>query len=79
MLNYKECDINDFNEAMKNKDMDVKNISDTHLYILYTKFKADALACFYAGTSYARGLGIESENQAKIYKEELQNRGINFL
>lgn len=79
MLNYRECDINDFNEAIKNKDMDVKNISNTHLYILYTKFKADALACFYAGTSYARYLEGLSEDRAKVYKEELQNRGINVL
>lgn len=79
MLNYKECNINDFNEAMQNKDMDVKNISNTHLYILYTKFKADASACFYAGTSYASNLGRRSENRAKVYKEELQNRGINVL
>lgn len=79
MLNYKECSIDDFNEAMKNKNMDVKSISDEHLYILYTKFKADASACFYAGTSYARTLGAFSEKQAQSYKEELQNREINVL
>lgn len=76
MLNYKDCNIKDFNEAMKQKDVEVKNISNVHLYILYTKFKADAATCFYAKTSYASGLGISSEHRANLYKKELLNRGI---
>lgn len=82
MLNYKECDIKDFNEAMGKKDMDVKDISNEHLYILYTKFKADAQACFNAfrGESvYQRSIRHRSENRARGYKEELQKRGINVL
>ncbi len=74
MLNYKDCDIKDFNEAMAQKNNDVKNISDAHLYILWTKFKADTRACFYAGTSYSRSIGIDSENRAKAYEEELKRR-----
>ncbi len=76
MLNYKECTIDDFNNAMKEKNGDIKTISNEHLYILYTKFKADASQCFYAGTSYSVGLGKDSESQAEIYKKELLNRGI---
>ena len=76
MLNYKECSIEDFNAAMQQKDANVQSISDSHLYILYTKFKADASRCFYAGTSYAAGLGHSSENKASVYKTELQRRGI---
>lgn len=79
MLNYKECSIEDFNEAMKQKNVDVKDISNAHLYILYTKFKADASTCFRASTSYASGLGRSSENQANLYKEELIRRGITVL
>lgn len=79
MLNYKECSIEDFNEAMSRKNTDVKEISNDYLYILYTKFKADASVCFHAGTSYGRGLGISSEQKAKMYKDELLNRGINVL
>lgn len=76
MLNYKDCSIEDFNAAMQEKNDDVKTISNEHLYILYTKFKAGASTCFHAGTSYASGLGISSENRAKTYKDELKNRGI---
>lgn len=79
MLNYKECSIEDFNAAMKEQNNDVKSISDTSLYILYTKFKADASTCFRVGTSYASDLAISSENRAKAYKEELKNRGIDVL
>lgn len=82
MLNYKECDIKDFNEALEKKDMDVKDISDEHLYILYTKFKADAQNCFDAfrsETVYQRSIRMRSENRAKGYKEELQKRGIDVF
>ena len=79
MLNYRDCSIEDFNKAMEEKNTDVKDISNEHLYILYTKFKADASTCFRARTSYASGLGRSSENQANLYKEELNRRGINVL
>lgn len=79
MLNYKECSIDDFNLAMSQKNADVKTISDVHLYILYTKFKADDLHCCYAGTSYAAGLGISSRNKANVFKSELQRRGIRIV
>lgn len=78
MLNYKECDIKDFESAMKQKNADIKTISNEHLYILYTKFKADATACAYAGTSYASGLSIDSKNQAQRYADELKSRNISI-
>ena len=61
---------------MNEKDMDVTNISNEHLYILYTKFKADASICFAAGTSYASDISRQSENKANLYKEELKKRDI---
>lgn len=76
MLNYKECHIGDFNKAMEQKNADVKTISNEYLYILYTKFMADARQCFYAGTTYSRGIGYKSENQAEVYKTELLNRRV---
>lgn len=76
MLDYRECSIEDFKEAMKQTNIDVKDISNEHLYILYTKFKADALTCFRARKGYASELGRCSENQAERYKEELKRRGI---
>ena len=79
MNDYKECHRDDFTKAMEQKNADVKTISNEYLYILYTKFIADARQCFYAGTSYASGIGLESEKQAEIYKTELQNRGIDVL
>ena len=79
MLNYKECSIDDFNLAMSQKNADVKTISDAHLYILYTKFKADSSHCCYVGTSYAVGLGIDSRNKAYIFKSELHRRGVRVI
>lgn len=75
LLTYKECSAEDFDAAMSEKDTDVKNISDSHLYILFTKFKADALNCFKTGTNYANRFAA-SENKANLYKTELLNRGI---
>lgn len=79
MLDYRECSIEDFNKAMESKNEDVKTLSTEHLYILYTKFKADASACFQAGTSYAMSLSTRSKNRANAYKEELQQRGIKII
>lgn len=76
MLNYKECSDEEFINAMREKNEDVTTLSTEHLYILYTKFQADARHCFYAASSYARDVGAKSENQAKIYKQELQKRGV---
>ena len=76
MLNYKECSDEDFKSAMREKDSDVTTLSNECLYILYTKFQADARHCFYTASSYARDIGTKSENQANIYKKELQKRGV---
>lgn len=74
MLNYKECNIDDFNAAMKEKDRDVNEISNQHLYILYTKYKADAMACSTIRTDYARSLTTKSRKRAERYKNELIRR-----
>lgn len=79
MLNYKECHIDDFKKAMEQKNADVKTISSEYLYILYTKFMADARQCFYAGTTHESGIGHKSEKRAEAYKNELQSRGIDIL
>lgn len=79
MLNYKECSIEDFNKAMESKNEDVKTLSNEYLYILYTKFKADASACFQAGTSYTMILSRRSKDRVNTYKEELQHRGIKII
>lgn len=76
MLDYKRCDIADFESAMAQKDENVKNISTEHLYILYTKFMADACAYSSVGTFYPMGLGISSKKRAQTYLEELKARGV---
>lgn len=76
MLNYKECSIEAFESAMQQKNADVSTISTEHLFILYTKFKADALTCFFAGTSYAHGVGAKSENKSEAFRLELLRRGV---
>ena len=78
LLNYKECHIDDFNEALKLKDVDVETISNEYLYVLYTKFKADAKICANTQTSYAYGVGFHPSQRAKIYKNELVRRGVSL-
>lgn len=75
MLDYKECSLAEFEAAMQQKNADISTISSEHLFILYTKFKADACACGRARTSYAYGVGLDSSRKANAYKEELQRRG----
>ena len=71
---YKNCDADDFKRAMSQKDDAVETISTKYLYILYTKFMADANQCAYAGTSHTYGLSISSKKQAKKYKAEIMKR-----
>jgi hypothetical protein len=75
MQNYKECRKDVFDEAMKQKDEDVSRISDENLYILYTKFRADARQAFSFGSTYASGIGRQSQRKADAYKAELLRRG----
>ena len=75
LLDYKECSIEDFESTMRQKDADVSTMSNETLFILYTKFKADALTCSRARTSYAYGVGLDSSHKSNTYKEELQRRG----
>ena len=75
MLDYKECSLAEFETAMQQKNADISTISSEHLFILYTKFKADARVCSRARTSYAYGVGLDSSRKADAYKEELQRRG----
>lgn len=71
---YKNCDLADFMQAMSQKDDNVETISTEYLYILYTKFMADADQCAYTGTPYAHGLSISSKKQAEKYKAEIMKR-----
>ena len=75
MLNYKECSKDAFDRAMKQKGEDVSKISDEDLYILYTKFMADARQAFSFGSTYASGIGRQSQRKADAYKAELLRRG----
>lgn len=75
MLDYKECSLAEFEAAMQQKNTDISTISSEHLFILYTKFKADACTCSRVRTSYAYGVGLDSSRKADTYKEELQRRG----
>ena len=74
MKDYKECNIKDFESAMRKKDDDVKTLTNEELYILATKFEADAWQLAYAGTSYSNSLRTRSEIRAKSYRDELDRR-----
>ena len=76
LLDYKECSIEDFESAMRQKNADISAMSNETLFILYTKFKADAQTCSRTRTSYAYGVGLDSSRKANAYKEELQRRGL---
>jgi hypothetical protein len=75
MLNYKNCEIEDFTKAMNLKDRNVQNIPTNSLYVLYTKFVADSKAV--RGTNaYTIGIHLKSVAKAEIFKNELIRRGI---
>ena len=76
MLNYRDCSIEDFHAAMQQKNADPSTISDEDLYILYTKFKADARHAAYTAGSYAMGISISSKQRAEVFKQELHKRGL---
>lgn len=76
MLNdYKQCTDAEFETALNMWKSEVKEIPDIYLYILYTKFDADANAL--SGiSSYATGLSIDSRKKSEAYKRELIRRGL---
>lgn len=63
MLNYMNCSVRMYNTAMSFEDKDVSEISDEHLYILYTKFLHDSLCVI---------------KRVEKYGAELERRGIIF-
>lgn len=74
MKDYKECSDAEFKNAMAKKDADVETLTNQELYILKTKFYADAAQCRNGSSSYAMGLSISSSNRAKRYDDELRAR-----
>ena len=43
MLDYRKCTEESYKRAMASKDKDIRRIPREYLYILYTKYKADAV------------------------------------
>lgn len=43
MLDYRKCSEESYKRAMASKDKDIRRIPREYLYILYTKYKADAV------------------------------------
>lgn len=76
MLNYLECSIKDFNEAMNVKDEDVKNISSEYLYILFTKYSSDYRVVKDSHNLTHKRISKEITRKKELYKQELNNRGI---
>lgn len=74
LANYKDCHIDDFKAAIKLKNADPKTISTEYLYILYTKYKADAFQCYRAQTSYGNDIAKKSEDHAELFRKELISR-----
>lgn len=74
LTNYKNCHIDDFKAAMKLKNADPKTIPTKYLYILYTKYKADAFQCYKAQTFYGNNIAKKSEDHAESFRKELISR-----
>lgn len=75
MLNYRDCEIQDFTKAMNLKDRNVQDIPTGSLYVLYTKFVADSRAVR-ATNAYSMGIHLTSVAKAEIFKNELIRRGV---
>lgn len=81
MKNYKECSDEEFEAAMAEKDKTVTEISDEHLYILFTKYRADVNqllinTAFSRDNSYSNSILDKTKEKRDAYFAELSQRNI---
>lgn len=53
MVTYQDCSIEEFNETMKKRDMNVEDLTDRELCILFTKYRADFSSIYHSAEEYA--------------------------
>lgn len=70
MVDYRNCTDNMFNSAMAMKNKDVDKIPTNYLYILYTKYKAEAVKLKAVDQLKA----AEARERKKKYWNELYRR-----
>lgn len=70
MVDYRNCTDNMFNSAMAMKNKDVDKIPTNYLYILYTKYKAEAAKLKTVDQLKA----MEARERKKKYWNELYRR-----
>ena len=70
MVDYRNCTDNMFNSAMAMKNKDVDKIPTNYLYILYTKYKAEAVKLKTVDQLKA----MEARERKKKYWNELYRR-----
>lgn len=70
MLDARNCTEKAFNYAMNKADADVRTIPTNTLYILYTKYKADAVHL----RKIDRNMASEAKERKKMYWNELVRR-----
>ena len=70
MVDYRNCTDNMFNRAMAMKNKDVDKIPTNYLYILYTKYKAEAVKLKAVDQLKA----MEARERKKKYWNELYRR-----
>lgn len=68
MLDYRNCTPETFNYAMSKKDADVSTLPMNILYILYTKFKSDAIHLS------DKRLAADAKRRKNMYWDELYKR-----
>ena len=70
MLDYRKCSEESYKRAMASKDKDIRRIPREYLYILYTKYKADAVKLRAVDMEKA----LEAKRRKQMYWNELCRR-----
>lgn len=79
LQNYRDCPLDEFNAAMDmhRKNITVKDLPDTVLYILFTKWDEDTRALWHNNhSSYITGIAMDTERRRDELKAECRERGL---
>ena len=74
MVDYRNCTDDMFNRAMAMKNKDVDKIPTNYLYILYTKYKAEAVKLKAVDQLKAAEARKEKRNIGMNYQKKKRNR-----
>lgn len=79
MVGYRDCPIEQFNEAMRmvREDTPVQNIPTHLLYIAFDKYRADERHLgMVSSTPYSTGIRLSTRGKKEMLGAELKQRGV---